>query len=643
MQSNIFELIDLLVKMSGSTANLDELKAELDDTESKIFKLQQKLQNLEEDMNDEKYFDASSEIVDRNIKISLVQKLHKLEKVRNDIEKELESAEAAEVACARELEEVNEKINAANEINMVINENASETEAYKNMIAAENNRFSKLLSKRDELSEESSALQRKTEYYGLQLQEVNDKIAKETDRLDEVNNTLSNVRAYIDVEAKEKDEKKYTDIKKQLEELVSHKDEILNDAVYIAGTIKELIANEDKDNVETEFNRLVDTVKKIPYMDLETDEISGEKDKLDEELKKYDEEISHKQYQTMDGEFIEERITYLTENIASLNKKIDELNTQIDEITKVNENLSEKICRSEKQIELVEESLIDYEMFDYESQKLPKSVVQASNNKLVEEKNNISEIVDNYRADLVKNIEEVKAINAKLDELKAEVETKTKELDNLNKKLALNTKSKNILEEEKDKIKLQDINEKITDLKKREEFDKSISSILDEFEMLFSSLEFVDKETRNKRVKEPEMNFNVEVSKDEDKPVEKEKELSFEEISESIKAIDFGKVEEVKAPEKEEAKDETTSESKDDKSESDVLPLLTPIEDESIFPAISDEKKEDQPKDEKLRVVEILPITDNLKEKDDQDFMVSDFKDDDYVDINTAMTSVEEG
>ena len=643
MQSNIFELIDLLVKMSGSTANLDELKAELDDTESKIFKLQQKLQNLEEDMNDEKYFDASSEIVDRNIKISLVQKLHKLEKVRNDIEKELESAEAAEVACARELEEVNEKINAANEINMVINENASETEAYNNMIAAENNRFSKLLSKRDELSEESSALQRKTEYYGLQLQEVNDKIAKETDRLDEVNNTLSNVRAYIDVEAKEKDEKKYTDIKKQLEELVSHKDEILNDAVYIAGTIKELIANEDKDNVETEFNRLVDTVKKIPYMDLETDEISGEKDKLDEELKKYDEEISHKQYQTMDGEFIEERITYLTENIASLNKKIDELNTQIDEITKVNENLSEKICRSEKQIELVEESLIDYEMFDYESQKLPKSVVQASNNKLVEEKNNISEIVDNYRADLVKNIEEVKAINAKLDELKAEVETKTKELDNLNKKLALNTKSKNILEEEKDKIKLQDINEKITDLKKREEFDKSISSILDEFEMLFSSLEFVDKETRNKRVKEPEMNFNVEVSKDEDKPVEKEKELSFEEISESIKAIDFGKVEEVKAPEKEEAKDETTSESKDDKSESDVLPLLTPIEDESIFPAISDEKKEDQPKDEKLRVVEILPITDNLKEKDDQDFMVSDFKDDDYVDINTAMTSVEEG
>jgi len=643
MQSNIFELIDLLVKMSGSTANLDELKAELDDTESKIFKLQQKLQNLEEDMNDEKYFDASSEIVDRNIKISLVQKLHKLEKVRNDIEKELESAEAAEVACARELEEVNEKINAANEINMVINENASETEAYNNMIAAENNRFSKLLSKRDELSEESSALQRKTEYYGLQLQEVNDKIAKETDRLDEVNNTLSNVRAYIDVEAKEKDEKKYTDIKKQLEDLVSHKDEILNDAVYIAGTIKELIANEDKDNVETEFNRLVDTVKKIPYMDLETDEISGEKDKLDEELKKYDEEISHKQYQTMDGEFIEERIAYLTENIASLNKKINELNTQIDEITKVNENLSEKICRSEKQIELVEESLIDYEMFDYESQKLPKSVVQASNNKLVEEKNNISEIVDNYRADLVKNIEEVKAINAKLDELKAEVETKTKELDNLNKKLALNTKSKNILEEEKDKIKLQDINEKITDLKKREEFDKSISSILDEFEMLFSSLEFVDKETRNKRVKEPEMNFNVEVSKDEDKPVEKEKELSFEEISESIKAIDFGKVEEVKAPEKEEAKDETTSESKDDKSESDVLPLLTPIEDESIFPAISDEKKEDQPKDEKLRVVEILPITDNLKEKDDQDFMVSDFKDDDYVDINTAMTSVEEG
>ena len=36
MQSNIFELIDLLVKMSGSKANLDELKADLTDTEKEI-------------------------------------------------------------------------------------------------------------------------------------------------------------------------------------------------------------------------------------------------------------------------------------------------------------------------------------------------------------------------------------------------------------------------------------------------------------------------------------------------------------------------------------------------------------------------------------------------------------------------------
>ena len=43
MQSNIFELIDLLVKMSGSTSNLDELKADLDDTESRILKLQKKI------------------------------------------------------------------------------------------------------------------------------------------------------------------------------------------------------------------------------------------------------------------------------------------------------------------------------------------------------------------------------------------------------------------------------------------------------------------------------------------------------------------------------------------------------------------------------------------------------------------------
>ena len=60
MQSNIFELIDLLVQMSSSMSNIDELKADLEDTLNEISLTEVKLKELEADMNDEKYFDASS-------------------------------------------------------------------------------------------------------------------------------------------------------------------------------------------------------------------------------------------------------------------------------------------------------------------------------------------------------------------------------------------------------------------------------------------------------------------------------------------------------------------------------------------------------------------------------------------------------
>ena len=71
--------------------------------------------------------------------------------------------------------------------------------------------------------------------------------------------------------------------------------------------------------------------------------------------------------------------------------------------------------------------------------------------------------------------------------------------------------------------------------------------------------------------------------------------------------------------------------------EEKVLPLLEPISDDELS-HLNEEPQTST--EEKLRVVEIMPITDNLKEKDEQDFMVSDFKDDDYVDINSVMPTV---
>ena len=592
MQSNIFELIDLLVKMSSSKSNIDELKADLEDTLNSIADTESKLRELESDMTDDKYFDASSEIVDRNIKISLVKKISNLNKIKSDLERELDQVKEEESNIHIKIEDIKSQLAVANEYNQVITANNNNKESFTNMLASENERITTLIQRKEELDAGYAKVQKRIEYLSDSLLEVNEKLAKETERLNEIDHNLSNIKAYIDFDAKENDEKTYLAVKAELDKLLAHKEEILNDPVYVAYLIKEHIANDKKDEVEREFNHLIDIVKKIPYMALENNEIEIEMKKLDDELKSYDSRISQKNYQTLDSVFIEDRILYLEDSIKNIKESIKDLQDRKNRFEYENDVLSEKIYRSEIQIKGINQSLTDYDNYDYENGDISKSVVQAANNKLIEEKANINEIATNYRNDLVKNINEIKAIEAKLDEYNKEVANKEAELDELNKKLALNTSSKNILEEEKDRLALESINSRINSLKYREEFNKSLSKILDEFEMLNSSLEFVDKKTRTQR--------NLRSILDEEPR---------EEVVEEQPNRGF----------------------------------MVPEEEVNEIPTITDEEiKPEEVKSEKLRVVEIIPLSDTVTEKEDEkDFMVNDFQDDDYVDFESAISTVE--
>lgn len=598
MQSNIFELIDLLVKMSGSGSNIDELKADLDDTDLAIDETQEELRKLEGEMNDDKYFDASNEIVDRNIKISLTKKIQKLTKIKNDIDSELAAIIEEENRLHIDLENINEEIRNASSYSDVINDIDSKSEAYADMVAIESTRINKLNETKADLENRYEKVQKKVEYLAQSSNEMEDKIAKENERLIEIENSLSNIKSYVDTDAKEEDEQRYLDIKNYLDDLFWHKSEILEDPVYIAAAIKEHIANENKDEVETEFNHLVDKVKEIPYMDLENDDIPVEMQKLNDELTSFDNEISQKVYQTLDAEFIDERITYLEDYIKKTKDRIKELKNRQKLLNDENDLLSAKIYRAETQLEAIDDSLVDYENYDLSENEIPRTVIQAAYNKLIEEKGNIYVIAERYRQDMVLNIGELKDIEELIGLYEEEAKAKDEEYDELSKKLSLNTTSKNILEEEKDKLALEKINNKIVDLKYREQFNKSLSSILEEFEMLYSSLEFVDKKTRMSR-----------------RSKKKEEEITPISEIEDIKLV----------PEK---------------GEEEVKPVIEE-EDTSIKPI--EEVKEEEKKEDKLRVVEIIPLTEDVSEKEEENnFMISDFQDDDYVDIKEAMEHMEE-
>ena len=71
-----------------------------------------------------------------------------------------------------------------------------------------------------------------------------------------------------------------------------------------------------------------------------------------------------------------------------------------------------------------------------------------------------------------------------------------------------------------------------------------------------------------------------------------------------------------------------------------VTPVIVETEPQ-IMPIIEDEVV--PTKEEKLRVVEVTPISDNVTEKEEEkDFMVNDFQDDDYVDFETVIKDAED-
>lgn len=614
MQSNIFELIDLLVKMSGSNSNIDELKADLTDTTLNIEEVQNKLESLEQEMSDEKYFDASNEIVDRNIKISLTKKIQKLTKIKNDIDKELEDVKAEENLLHAQLMDVSNSIKEAENYCSTISDNEEQTDAYSEMLDKEFARLEKLKENKTEIESKYEKVQKKAEYLAISSSEISDKIAKENERLIDVENSLSNIKSYVDTDAKEADEERFLEVKTSLDKLYEHKNNILEDPVYLAYLVKESIANDEKDKVEENFKHLLDIVRNIPYMGLENDEIQVEMQKLSDELTKYDSEISQKVYQTLDSEFINERISYLDEFIKKAKDRLRDLEDRKKLVVTENDLLSSKITRAESQIGIIEASLVDYENYDYSENEIPKTVIQAANNKLIDEKTNISSIAEKYRYDLLANLSKIKEIDKNIERLNSDITLKESEYDELSKLLSLNTTSKNILEEEKDKLALEKINQKIVALKNREQFTKSLSEISDEFEMLNSSLEFVDRKSR----------------------VSRGDAFTLEELNEEPKSLD-----EIISNDNKELKSEEAPQSVSEPVNK-VESVLPPVLDNEIKPIeeITEESKENK---EKLRVVEVTPLTDDVSEpKEEENYMINDFQDDDYVDINEAISSMED-
>ena len=78
MHAEVFSNIDTLINMADSELSIDEVNAELISLNRQIRNKQNEIEDLESLMTDSRYFNASNELVDKNIEISLKNKISRL-------------------------------------------------------------------------------------------------------------------------------------------------------------------------------------------------------------------------------------------------------------------------------------------------------------------------------------------------------------------------------------------------------------------------------------------------------------------------------------------------------------------------------------------------------------------------------------
>ena len=507
MHTEVFNNIDILMNMANSPLNVEEINMELASLKRQIKNKQNEIDDLKSLMTESRYFNASNELVDKNIEISLKNKITRLNRRIKEIKFSLEESKNNEKKLHTEISTLKEKL--------AKNENYLETLRVKANSATNNNYYQNLLDKEQKSVEElNKELSEKSKMYESALKELelnnqafnelSSKLDTEKTRLNDVLDNLENPNAYIDEDLKARYEEKLATLNSELEQLEKRKVELLTDSNMIGADAKELIIENDIYEALNKIKELVTIVKSKPYMDISSSSI------LEEELEKKESLrvelstlIDNKKYDEIDTDIVTKRIDYLKSEITENNQTIEKYQNEINNIDKfVNDKLGVFVTELENTILRLEKSINECRTILKDKNKTARSKMnlESTITKKEKEKEIQNEILESYKQDLLSKIAQTNTLASLIDTLNNTNNLYTKELENLNKVALLDFKTKDLAEEENDKEQLKQINEEIKNIKNRQKFDKTPDEIFDQIDMILGSEKSMAKEEKNEEV-----------------------------------------------------------------------------------------------------------------------------------------------
>lgn len=659
MTNDLLVKIDTLIEMSKSTSNYDTLKAELIEIQADIDLKKKEMEDLRLSIKDEKYIKASDRIIDENIKVSLELKIQKLEANLKKSEKELKKILKEEETSHQTMLTWEEKVSKLTKLLSVLNEklnslNKSDKETreyYQNLISETEKKLESAELQVTETKEEYLSVSRKLTDFTNDVTKLKTSIQEEKEKLSKTIESLLNNESYIDQNKKNEDEKRLNHLRTKIEELQTRKEEILKDPSLIGNEAKELLIEDDRTGCLAKVRELVTIVKKLPFMELDN---SSEVNKILKEAletaslerDEYASYIESKQYNGNDTKIVKDRQKYLEEQKQELEEELTELKNKIKQIDtvkvkEINSLLSAATVIEETlKKELNEYKIVIEEEKENESPK-KKAVLLASYKKKEEELAIIEEMISAYENEMEDlmlyskelEIESIGKINEKINKIE-------KSLKDVAKKVMVSGRATDVLAVESDKNKLKELNDKINAINERKKYKETPSEIYDEIEMALGA--FLEEESKN--IIEDPNDFRI-----------------TEDLTPSIE--DFTRVEKNKnvIEEKENLEERINIDWDDDIKVSEEAPIVmtevenptpeiisNPIIEETITP-LEEIKPMDFsildsvqiPVTERLKVINIEDLenqTEEPKEIENQsDVMISDFKDDDYIDFDSII------
>lgn len=498
MQSKIFSLIDLLLKMANTKNTYEELEAKRNLLLDEINNLKKAIDDLSSSMTDDKYFDASSEIVDRNIEISIVKKLANLEYEEEELEKKLDEKRKEEQDLLVSIEKLKERIVKSKSNMSLVDDrvkfakNEDVKQLYSSLYQDEEKKSRIDEQELNSLNNDLKANSAEMESLNQAISSVKEKCETLKARLSDVRSSLSNKKSYIDKSAMSKDKEELEALNKDLKRLEEEQSRILMNPVMLVSDIKDLIMNKDDNAALDKLKQLENSINEIPYMNIENkQDLLKELDRLKSQKDEIISSINDHEYVSRDITLIDNRISWLKSLIIYYKRSIKAYE---EEIKYIDNNLvlpaSKELKSAESEALNAEKQIDEYNSIinDESKSALAISTMKIAKDKKLSDFNVITDIANKYQTSIGLLIEKsVNLQNESISELEEKIEEGNAEINKLEELKQKGIKSKNAIKQEDDRKAAQKIDDDIKAINHRLTFDATPAQIIDDIEMMLTS------------------------------------------------------------------------------------------------------------------------------------------------------------